>query len=112
LGIEAIRGWFGSRRLSKLKLSFYLTQQYKICLTKPPVGEEISLKDNQVLILACNYIKVTKEKKIFIQSHLHTYWFKDFTWLHVSTLGPGSSVGIATGYGLDGSGIELGASVV
>jgi hypothetical protein len=28
------------------------------------------------------------------------------------TGGPGSSVGIATGYGLDGPGIELAASVV
>ena len=42
--------------------------------------------------------------KLITHSHL-VQGLKD-SWSYTSTCGPGSSVGISTGYGLDGPGIE------
>jgi hypothetical protein len=74
-----------------------VSQSAQLALTVYVTGETKRLSINQRLAVGILHVMYMKGKQILVFNFM-----LDLLW----TMGPGSSVGIATGYGLDGPGIE------
>jgi len=71
------------------------------------------IKYSERSVLHCDFLNPSGEKKILAQSFAKNFYRKTLPWFLLNTFcGPGSSVGIATGYGLDGPGSNLGGGEI